>query len=99
VPVRDLVDPRNRFSVRHPSGYVGAGFETGGLFVWGFTAAVLDSALELAGLGLPWDRNRSVTLDVSRTGPTNIADPTPGIADPADEAAHEAELTAEQVPE
>lgn len=55
VPVAELVDPANRFSVRHPSGYVGPGFDAGGLFVWGFTAMVLSGVLSLAGLARPWD--------------------------------------------
>lgn len=55
VPVAELVDPANRFQVIHPSGRVGPGFEAGGLFVWGFTAYLLDVVLELAGWALPWD--------------------------------------------
>lgn len=56
VRVADLVEPRNRFTVRHPSGFVGPGFAASDLFVWGFTAGLLDRLLRLAGWERPWDR-------------------------------------------
>lgn len=56
VPIAELVEPANRFRVRHPSGFAGAGFQAGGLFVWGFTAGLLDRLLELAGWARPWDQ-------------------------------------------
>lgn len=56
LPVAELVDPANRFTVRHPSGFRGPGFEVAGLFVWGFTAGLLDRLLRLAGWERPWDR-------------------------------------------
>jgi 8-oxo-dGTP pyrophosphatase MutT (NUDIX family) len=55
VPLADLVDPANRFRVRHPAGYVGPAFGVAGMVVWGFTAGLLDAVLEAAGLGRPWD--------------------------------------------
>ena len=55
VPVAHLVDPGHRFSVTHPSGYVGAAFELGDLLLWGFTAGLLSSLLELGGRSQPWD--------------------------------------------
>ncbi|WP_374967904.1 NUDIX hydrolase [Terrabacter sp. BE26] len=55
VPVSHLVAPSTRFSVTHPSGYVGPGFDLDHLFLWGFTAGLLSSVLELAGLSQPWD--------------------------------------------
>jgi 8-oxo-dGTP pyrophosphatase MutT (NUDIX family) len=55
VPVADLAAPANRFRVRHPSGWIGPGFEAGGLFVWGFTAGLLDRMLSLGGWSQPWD--------------------------------------------
>jgi 8-oxo-dGTP pyrophosphatase MutT (NUDIX family) len=55
VPVTHLVDPGNRFSVTHPSGYVGAAFELDHLLLWGFTAGLLSSLLELGGRSRPWD--------------------------------------------
>jgi 8-oxo-dGTP pyrophosphatase MutT (NUDIX family) len=55
VPVSHLVDPASRFSVTHPSGYVGPGFDLDDLFLWGFTAGLVSSVLELGGLARPWD--------------------------------------------
>jgi 8-oxo-dGTP pyrophosphatase MutT (NUDIX family) len=58
VPLAELLDPVNRFQVRHPSGYVGAAFDAAGLLVWGFTAGLLDRMLRLGGWEQPWDRSR-----------------------------------------
>jgi hypothetical protein len=55
VPVAELVAPQNRFRVRHPSGWIGPGFAASGLFVWGFTAGLLDRMLEFGGWAQPWD--------------------------------------------
>jgi 8-oxo-dGTP pyrophosphatase MutT (NUDIX family) len=58
VPVAELVDPAARFLVAHPSGYIGPGFRARGLFVWGFTAGILDGVFTLAGWERPWSRDR-----------------------------------------
>lgn len=55
VPIAELADPAHRFSVTHPSGWIGPGFEAGGLFVWGFTAGLIDRLLEFGGWAQPWD--------------------------------------------
>lgn len=55
IPISALVDPANRFVVTHPMGYRGPGFEVDGMFIWGFTAGVLDRLLELGGFALAWD--------------------------------------------
>lgn len=57
APLDHLVQPSSRFTVRHPSGYVGPGFEFDGLFVWGFTAGLLSAVIDFAGLAQPWDRS------------------------------------------
>ncbi len=62
APVRELLDPVNRVTARHPSGYLGPAFTVQGLFVWGFTAGLLSRVLELAGLERPWHRDRVVEL-------------------------------------
>ncbi|MPQ98052.1 NUDIX domain-containing protein [Modestobacter sp. I12A-02628] len=64
VPLADLVDPANRFRVRHPSGYVGPAFGVADMVVWGFTAGVLDAVLEACGLTRPWDERDVRPLDV-----------------------------------
>lgn len=57
VPLTDLVDPANRFTVRGPSGYTGPGWDVHGLFVWGFTAQLLSVLLDVCGLTEPWDES------------------------------------------
>jgi 8-oxo-dGTP pyrophosphatase MutT (NUDIX family) len=57
VPVAELVDPANRFVVTHPSGWLGPAFEAKELFIWGFTAGLLDRLLEFGGWARPWDRS------------------------------------------
>lgn len=55
VTVRDLADPTNRVVYQHPrSGFTGPAFRVGGMFVWGFTAALLDTLLRLGGWEQPW---------------------------------------------
>jgi 8-oxo-dGTP pyrophosphatase MutT (NUDIX family) len=79
VPVDELADPANRLRVRHPSGYVGSAFTVGGMLVWGFTAGILATLLELGGWARPWDRSRVQELpdeDVelaARTRPRDAA--------------------------
>jgi 8-oxo-dGTP pyrophosphatase MutT (NUDIX family) len=58
VPIAELADPANRFTVTHPSGRFGPGFSVSGLFVWGFTAGLLDRLLALGGWERPWDATR-----------------------------------------
>ena len=86
VPLVELVDPINRFTVMHPSGVAGPGFEVRGLFVWGFTAAVLTGMLALAGWERPWDTGRRVPLPAQPTPDEVVAeqavpDPDAGIED------------------
>jgi 8-oxo-dGTP pyrophosphatase MutT (NUDIX family) len=63
APVSVLVDPANRFRMRHPSGHLGPAFEVDHLLVWGFTANVLDRLLELAGFAVAWDHTQVRDLD------------------------------------
>jgi 8-oxo-dGTP pyrophosphatase MutT (NUDIX family) len=55
VPLAELLDPANRVSVRHPSGFVGPAFDVRGLLVWGFTAGLLSRLFALVGWERPWD--------------------------------------------
>jgi 8-oxo-dGTP pyrophosphatase MutT (NUDIX family) len=57
VPVAELADPANRFRVMHPSGFVGPAFAAGGLFIWGFTAGLVDGLLRLGGWAREWNEN------------------------------------------
>jgi 8-oxo-dGTP pyrophosphatase MutT (NUDIX family) len=56
APLSELTDPARRFTVSHPSGFVGPAFDVDGLLVWGFTAGLLSKVIELAGLERSWDR-------------------------------------------
>lgn len=57
VPVRDLTDPANRFMSVHPTrGFAAPAFEVDGFYIWGFTAILLDTVLDAAGLTRPWNR-------------------------------------------
>ncbi|MDQ6937120.1 MAG: CoA pyrophosphatase [Actinomycetota bacterium] len=56
VAVGALADPVNRFSVTLREGFTGPGFAVDGLFVWGFTAGLLDTLLRVGGWERPWDR-------------------------------------------
>jgi 8-oxo-dGTP pyrophosphatase MutT (NUDIX family) len=58
VRIGDLTDPANRFTVQHPSGFIGPGFGAGGLFIWGFTAGLLDRLIRLGGWERRWDHQR-----------------------------------------
>lgn len=55
VPISDLIDPANRFVVRHPLGYMGPAFAVDGMLVWGFTAGVLAGLLAVSGWEHEWD--------------------------------------------
>lgn len=62
VPLAELLDPANRVSVRHPSGFVGPAFLVRDLVVWGFTAGLLSRLFALAGWEVPWDEDAIVDL-------------------------------------
>jgi 8-oxo-dGTP pyrophosphatase MutT (NUDIX family) len=62
LPISELVDPRNRIRVRHPSGWVGPAFQVRGLLVWGFTAGVISTLLDMGGWSRPWQPGRIVEL-------------------------------------
>jgi len=63
APISLLTDPARRFSVSHPSGYVGPAFAVAGLIVWGFTGGLLSALLRLGGWERSWDATRVRRLD------------------------------------
>jgi 8-oxo-dGTP pyrophosphatase MutT (NUDIX family) len=67
LPISELVDPENRIRVRHPSGWVGPAFQVRGLLVWGFTAGVISTLLDMGGWARPWEPGRLVELPESAT--------------------------------
>ena len=66
VPIAELADPANRLKARHPSGFTGPAFEVRGMLIWGFTAGVLNTLLDLGGWTQPWDESRVGDLPVVR---------------------------------
>jgi 8-oxo-dGTP pyrophosphatase MutT (NUDIX family) len=70
LPIKELVDPANRVQVRHPSGYMGPAFDVRGLLVWGFTAGVLNTLLDLGGWTVPWDAGRVMELPPTPVPPS-----------------------------
>jgi 8-oxo-dGTP pyrophosphatase MutT (NUDIX family) len=75
APLSELTDPARRFTVSHPSGFVGPAFDVDGLLVWGFTAGLLSKVIELAGLERPWDPGERRDLPAHLIG--GSAGPTP----------------------
>lgn len=63
VPVHTLIDPKNRFRVRHRTGYQGPAFAADGMLVWGFTAGVLAALLAVSGWEQDWDHRDVRDLD------------------------------------
>jgi 8-oxo-dGTP pyrophosphatase MutT (NUDIX family) len=55
VGLAELADPAARLMVRMPSGRTAPGFRVRGMLIWGFTAALVDRLLALAGWERPWD--------------------------------------------
>jgi 8-oxo-dGTP pyrophosphatase MutT (NUDIX family) len=72
LPVAELVDPANRLLIRHPSGWIGPAFQVRDMLVWGFTAGVTSTLLDLAGWSRPWDTDRVEDL------PEQVAPAVPG---------------------
>lgn len=62
VAIEALTDPRNRARCLHPSGFTGPAFLVDELFIWGFTAGLLDRMLSMAGWAKDWDTTRVVPL-------------------------------------
>ncbi len=62
VRIADLVHPDNRVSWVHPRGFRGPGFVVGDLFIWGFTAYLLDGLLDLAGWSRAWPAEREASI-------------------------------------
>jgi 8-oxo-dGTP pyrophosphatase MutT (NUDIX family) len=66
LPVAQLADPANRLRIRHASGYTGPAFRLHDMLVWGFTAGVLSTLLEMGGWARPWPVERVEDLPVTR---------------------------------
>jgi 8-oxo-dGTP pyrophosphatase MutT (NUDIX family) len=62
VALGALADPANRISCLHPSGFTGPAFTVDDLYIWGFTAGLLDKLLKLGGWARDWDPGNVVPL-------------------------------------
>jgi 8-oxo-dGTP pyrophosphatase MutT (NUDIX family) len=65
VPIAELLEPRHRFTVVHPQGFRGPGFDIGpdkDLLLWGFTAGLVSRLFDHVGLTTPWDTTRERQL-------------------------------------
>lgn len=60
--ISELADPARRVSFRHPMGHVGPAWQFDDLFLWGFTAYLVDHILRIAGWEQPWDATRMVDV-------------------------------------
>jgi 8-oxo-dGTP pyrophosphatase MutT (NUDIX family) len=78
APLTELTDPGRRFTVSHPSGFVGPAFDVDGLLVWGFTAGLLSKVIELAGLERSWDKDDHRPLPPHLLGAADRPMPPPG---------------------
>lgn len=65
VPLRELLDPANRFQVRHPAGYQGPAFAVDNMLVWGFTGGILAGLLAVSGWESAWDSGDIRDLEAS----------------------------------
>ncbi len=62
VSIDELAAPENRFSATLPMGYRGPAFTADGLFIWGFTAHLLNDVLDLGGWAQPWDEYHEIEV-------------------------------------
>jgi hypothetical protein len=62
VSIKALADARNRISCLHPSGFTGPAFTVDKLYIWGFTAGLLDKMLTMGGWARRWDPTKVVPL-------------------------------------
>jgi len=67
--IADLVDPANRLQVRVRNGWLSPAFQVDGMVVWGFTAGVLSTLLDLAGWSRPWPTDRVEDLPGTSAAP------------------------------
>lgn len=75
VPLRHLLDPDNRFQIRHSRGYQGPAFQVDGMLVWGF-AGVLAGLFAVSGWEIEWDHRDVRDFDVA------LAELEAGVVEP-----------------
>jgi 8-oxo-dGTP pyrophosphatase MutT (NUDIX family) len=58
IAVSDLVNPGHRLMLRMPGGLASPAFRVGSMLIWGFTAGLTSTLLELGGWARPWDSSQ-----------------------------------------
>lgn len=79
-PIERLLEPAERFVVRHPMGWEGPAWMIGpdrDVLLWGFTAGILNALFDFVGWTRPWDRS------VVRPLPSRLVESRP-LADQID---------------
>lgn len=64
VPLRDLINPNNRFAIGW-RGWSGPAFWARGYCVWGFTGGLISSLIRGAGWEEEWDRSTVIDLNTA----------------------------------
>lgn len=64
VPVKDLVNPLNRVTVKTRTGFLGPAFNVQNLVVWGFTGGLVSALLDIAGISQEWNRDVHQHIDL-----------------------------------
>lgn len=85
VPIDELLDPRHRISVRHPSGWMGPAFLIGDdkdLILWGFTAGIISRLFDFVGWTRGWDSSQLRDLPGHMLAVPGEAPPTPPTSSP-----------------
>ncbi|MDQ7991368.1 MAG: CoA pyrophosphatase [Propionicimonas sp.] len=62
IDVPTLLAPETRLTWVLPNGYSGPAFVVGDLFIWGFTAYLLDAMFDLLGWTQAWDTTRTAEI-------------------------------------
>ncbi len=60
VPLAHLLEPQNRFTIRHPMGWKGPAWMIGpkqDVLLWGFTAGVINALFDFVGWTEEWDES------------------------------------------
>lgn len=63
IPVRNLVNPVNRVTVKTKTGFLGPAFNVNDLIIWGFTGGLVSALLDIAGIAQEWDKSKHHELD------------------------------------
>lgn len=63
IPIKDLINPINRVTVKTKTGFLGPAFKVNEIIVWGFTGGIVSALLDFAGLSKEWDKSNEYMLE------------------------------------